>query len=187
MKYLGLFVALLMASFAFGQKYVVTPNGLRNADDTEKNYLVIEAKNMTGQQLYTNAVKFLHTKFKKPEEDAVQGNIEGEYLKFDIYENDFIYTKTLGSKVPFNARYRIELRFKDNKARFEIVNLEMIDAIEYKFHFLFQGRPFTDLYVIYKKNGSLYKEKEKLKIENYFNAIVNEMATHLQGKQNDDW
>ena len=51
---------ILFASISittYGQKLVVTPNGLKNAEDNEKNFIVLNLPEMTAQQLYEKTIK----------------------------------------------------------------------------------------------------------------------------------
>ena len=42
-------------------------------------------------------------------------------------------------------------------------------------------------YIIYKKNGKLFKEAAKNDIESYFNSYVSSLSSYLNGGGNDDW
>lgn len=114
MKNLILIFAIAFSLQAFGQKYVVTPNGLRDESNTENTYLVLEAEGLTAKQLFDNAIKYVNEKYKNPEE-VIKGKTDGEYLKFDTYVSDFLLYNNSGAKIPIQATYTTELRFKDGK------------------------------------------------------------------------
>ena len=42
-------------------------------------------------------------------------------------------------------------------------------------------------YIIYKKNGKLFKEAAINDIESYFNSYVSSLSSYLNGGGNDDW
>ena len=53
--------------------------------------------------------------------------------------------------------------------RYEIISLDMLNQDDSKYKVLYSGGLFSG-YIIYKKNGKLFKEKAKRDIENYFNT-----------------
>ncbi len=156
MKNLILILAIAFSSQVFGQKYLVTPNGLRDEKDVEKTYLILEATGLTAKQLYDNAIKYVNEKYKNPEE-VIKGKTDGEYLKFDTYVSDFLLYNNSGAKIPIQATYTTELRFKDGKVKYEIISLDM-KAKTGNYHILFSGG-LMEGYIVYKKNGKLFKEK----------------------------
>jgi hypothetical protein len=185
MKNLILIFAIAFSLQSFGQKYVVTPNGLRDESDTEKTYLVLETEGLTAKQLFDNAIKYVNENYKNPEE-VIKGKTDGEYLKFDTYVSDFLLYNNSGAKIPIQATYTTELRFKDGKVKYEIILLDMT-AKTGNYHVLFSGGLMSG-YIIYKKNGKLFKEETKADIENYFNLTVNDLLKFLKGEdKSNDW
>lgn len=154
-----LFVTTILIFFVFGsfaQKFEVTPNGLKDASNLDNSHVVIEADGVSASELYNNAYRFIQENYKNPKE-VIKGNVKGEYLKFDTYAPSFIVYNNSGAKIPINATYTTELRFKDGKVRYEIVSLGMKgDSGGYSVLFtggLLQG------YIVFKKNGSLLNQK----------------------------
>ena len=185
MKNLILIFSIAFSLQSFGQKYMVTPNGLRDESNTEKTYLVLEANGFTANQLFDNAIKYVNEKYKNPEE-VIKGKIDGEYLKFDTYVSDFLLYNNSGVKIPIQATYTTELRFKEGKVKYEIISLEMT-AKTGNYHVLFSGGLLSG-YIIYKKNGKLFKGETKTDIEDYFNWYVNDLLKYLKGEdKSNDW
>ncbi len=185
MKIILLLVYVFFNLTSYGQKFVVTPDGLRNADDTEKTFISVDVDSMTAKQLYDNALKFIIENHKDPSE-VIKGQIEPEYLKYDSYVPDFLIYDNNDVKIPIRASYTTELRFKDGKFRFEIVSLEMKGKSK-KYKVLFTGG-LTEGYIIYKRNGVLFKEDTKTDIENYFNEILKTLTNYiLRGTGKGDW
>jgi hypothetical protein len=178
------FLLLALISFSsvtFAQKLKVTPNGLRDSEDSEKSFVVIPAEGKTAKQLYDDAVKYINKNYKSAE-DVIKGKTEGEYLKFVTYAPKFILVKNSFDKVPFNAKYTIELNFKDGKVKYEIIELEMYNDAKYNLSFTGSGLSFF----IYNKKGELKKEDAKNSIEEYFNGNLSSLTNFLQGKTTDD-
>lgn len=180
---------LVSLSFLYSnaQKYVVTPNGLRNSLDQQKTYLVLELDGVDANTAYQRAIDYVNENYKNPEE-VIVGQKEGQFLKFKTFEPDFIEYDNSGADIPIIATYNTSLKFKDNKIRYEITSLEMENKpAAYHYNVLFQGGIFSG-YIIYKKNGKLYKESAKIDIENYFNRNLDRLLSYLKGtNEDDDW
>jgi hypothetical protein len=183
MKNLILLSLVLISTLTYSQKIVVTPNGLRNANDNEKTYVVINAEGKSAKQLYDNVLKYINKNYKSPD-DVIKGKTDGEYLKFITHVSNFLVVNNSGAKIPIDADYTIELNFKDDKIKFEIIALDMY-AQTGGYKVLFTGGAFEG-YPIYNKKGDLKRPDTKAEIETYFNSQINSIAEFLQGKSNDD-
>ena len=177
-----LYILLMLPALCYGQNFEVTPNGLRDSRDNEKTFLVIEISG-TAKQLYDKAVKYINEKMASPK-DAIKGQTEGEYLRYNTHASNFINYNNSGAKIPISADFATELKFKDGKVRYEITDLKMQGNKGYSI--LYSGGVF-DGYIIYKKNGTLFKEETKQDIENYFNTEVKKFINYLKSDKNDNW
>lgn len=184
------FLSILLISLSltgFAQQYTVTPNGLKNSNDNEKSYLVLEVDGLSSKQLYDNAMRYIKQNYANPEE-VLKGEIDGEYIKFDTYVENFLLYNNSGAKIPIEAKYTTELKFKDSKVRYEIIFLDMYYynvSLNTTTKVLYSGGLF-DGYIIYKKNGKLFKEETKLDIEKHFNSQANDILVFLKGESKDD-
>lgn len=185
MKKIILFAFIAISTISYGQKLVVTPTGLKDANDLEKTFVVINADGKTSKELYDNALKYINKNYKNPDE-VIKGKTEAEYLKFITHAENFLIVKNSGVKVQIDADYTCELSIKDGKVKFEIIALDMYaDKGGYKV--LFTGGAF-DGYPIYNKKGELKRPETKSEIENYFNSQISSITDFLQGKSsNDKW
>ena len=183
MKKLILFFLTALSTLTYGQKLSVTTNGLRDINDNEKTFLVINVEGKTSKQLYDNALKYINKNYKSPD-DVIKGKTDGEYLKFITHVSNFLVVNNSGAKIPIDADYTIELNFKDGKAKFEIISLDMY-AQTGGYKVIFSGGAF-DGYPIYNKKGKLKRPDTKSEIETYFNSQINLIANFLQGKDNND-
>ena len=184
LKALILLLFTLISTSIFAQSFVVLPDGLRDALNTENSYLVLDAENLDANQLYKNALKYIANNYGNPDE-VIVGQIEGESLTFKTYIEDFITYKNSGVKVPISARFTTKLDFKEGKVKYEITKLEMpqtnASSMEKSFPVLFSGGMMSGL-IVYKKNGNLFKPQTKTDIENVFNGIVAELSAALKGE-----
>jgi hypothetical protein len=70
--------------------------------------------------------------------------------------------------------------------KYEVVSLDMTNE-EGTYRVLFSGGLF-DGYIVFKKNGELFKADTKADMEDYFNTRINQLLTFLRGKnKGSDW
>ena len=163
------------------QKWNVQPNGLRDAVDITKTFVVITIENKAAKQLYEETLKYINKNYKNAKE-VIKGNIENEYLKFVSYDPKFTELKVGWNKIPWNTKYTVELNFKDGKVKYEIIELEIYNDGNYPLSFQGSGMSFY----IYKKNGELKMPDAKTNIEDYFNNKTKSLSDFLQGKITED-
>lgn len=183
MKKIILLSLIATSTWTYGQKLNVTPNGLRDSNNNEKTFVVINADGKTAKQLYDNALKYVNKNYKSPD-DVIKGKTYGEYLKFITHVSNFLVINNSGAKIPIDADYTIELNFKDGKAKFEIIALDMY-ASSGGYKVIFIGGAFEG-YPIYNKKGDLKRPDTKAEIETYFNSQLNSIAEFIQGKSDED-
>lgn len=185
MKKIILLTLMALSTMTYGQQFNVTPSGLRDSNDNEKTFVVINAEGKTAKQLYDNALKFINKNYKNPD-DVIKGKTEGEYLRFITHVSNFLIVNNSGAKITIDANYTIELNFKEGKTKFEIIALDMY-AQNGGYKVLFTGGAF-DGYPIYNKKGDLKRPDTKTEIETYFNAQLNSLSEFLLGKSDaDNW
>lgn len=187
MKKLIFLSMVFFCSFCYGQRFVLTPNGLRDSLDTEKSYVVINVEGKTAKQLFDNAVKYINKAYTNPNE-VIKGQTDGEYLKYITHVSDFVSFKNSFLTAKFDADYTTELSFKDGKVKFEIINLDMNKITQNGINrLLYIGNMMT--LGIYNKKGDLKISDAKIQIENFFNAQVNQLFIALSdnAKNTDKW
>ena len=175
-------VTLFINVQSYGQKLTVTPDGLRNSDNTEQSYVVIEIEGKSAKQLFDNTKKYIIKTFKNP--DFVQkGTIENEYIKFKTY-TPYIASIHAGlSKLKYDAEYFTVLHFKDGKVKYEIINL-VIMTNGAPLDFTPQG--LLGGWYIFNKKGVLKQESTKQEIDTYFNKQIKNLSSYLKGEANND-
>jgi len=179
---------LSMNGFAQNAQFIVTKDGLRDANDETKNFVVIEVENVTAKELYDRSVKYVQEVYKNPD-NVIKGSTNGEYLRIHTFVPSFMRYNNSGAKISIDADYYVELRFKDGKVRYEIVNLSMKGSgINSKYEVKFSGGIMSG-YIIYKNNGDLFKKEAKTDIEDYFNKQILALQLYLNNnsKTEDNW
>ncbi len=159
--------ALLISIQASAQPgFIVTPDGLRDANDTSNSYLMIKADGMTAKQLYDRALKFISAKHS----DSITEQIDSTSITYDTYAPRFLVYNNSGAKLDIDAYFTTELQFFDGRFRFEIKNLIMKGS-DSKYRLLFKGK-FLQAYIVYTNKGKLFKYNTKRDLEYFFNGIV---------------
>ena len=173
---------IFFCSLSYGQKFVLTPNGLRDSLDTEKSYIVINAEGKTAKQLYDNAIKFINKTYKNPSE-VIKGNTDSEYLKFETHDPDFLTLKSLGMTLKWGGSYTTELSFKDGKVKYEIINLEIRDETNRTN----SSSPFPLKGGIFKNDGTIRKKDAKSQVESNINLQLKLLIEGLIDTKTDNW
>ena len=152
---------------SYGQRLVVTPDGLRDSNNIEQSYVVIEIEGKSAKLLFENAKKYIIQTYKNP--DFVQkGAIDNEYIKFETYVPCITIINLGLSKLKYDAKYVTELYFKDGKVKYEIISLEIeTDGVPLNF----TPKGALGGWYIYNKKGILKQENSKQEIEIYFNLF----------------
>lgn len=179
-----LFIAISTCFYA--QNLTVTPNGLVNSSDNEKSYIVLDIDGKTSKQLYDKAISYINLYYKSPD-DVIKGKIEGDFVKYITHAQNFLVVKR-GGIINIHTDYTIQLNFKDNKVKFEIIELDMYATDTNNnpsFRVECSGSQMK-CYPIYDKKGKLKMPDVKDNIEIYFNSQSRSLENYLNDKVNDD-
>ena len=129
--------------------------------------IVIE-KDGTAAELYSSTMNWINEIYNSAE-DVIKGNVENKYIKINGFENDLIQYSPPLATYYYDARYTIEFRFKENKFKVDIINLERsIDYSWYNYPMKFKvenskGRP--------KKDGVANLASVTAYFENIINSV----------------
>lgn len=170
----------------YGQSYIATPSGLVDKSNPEHSYLVLEFEGMSVKELYAKSYEFVVKHYKNPDE-VLKGDLKNEYLRFKTYSPDILYIMNMGIKQFFSATYSVELRFKEGKVRYEIIDLHM-NHVENNMELYFSGSGLQ-WRVFNGKNGKLKFPEAKIDIESFFNSNVAQLVEFIKrgDQKNDDW
>lgn len=184
MKKIFFLLFLIVSNLSFGQLLIVTPSGLKDVNDNDKSFVVIQIKDKSAKQLYDESINFIN-KFYKSADDVIKGKIEGEYLKFVTYAPSFATMKNVIARPSLDAKFTTELSFKDGKIKYEIIELEILVEGGMPLHFVGSG---ISSFYIYNTKGKLVREDAKTGIERYFNGRILDLSMYLQNlKEEEEW
>ena len=181
-----LLLLLLFSTSLFSQELTVTPDGLRDASNSVKSYVLINTPNKTAEQNYNNVLKYINKTYNNPKE-VIKKNISFEYLKYDTFVTDFLIVKKGIAKISNDAKFSIEISFRDDKVKLEVTSLKIYNNSAYEV--LFSGSALTSFPIYNKKKTKLRLPETKEDIEVYFNNIIDNIKRYLleNVKDENDW
>ena len=154
-------------------------------------FVAIEVDGLTIPDGYNRALEWINITYNTPSE-VIKSQVENKYIRIQGIVKSL---HSIGSLVPLtNVRYLIEFKFKDNKVKFDVIELEWYAAPS-------QYGPggwsnFTlNNTKLYKKNGKPKKgyAKNVQRVMSYFNELVLSMDTYIKKpigeteSGDDDW
>ena len=154
-----------------------------------KPSIVIE-KEGTAAELHKLAVSWVNETYKSAE-DVIKGNNEGEYLKINGFEPGLFQINVLGMPNFYDARYTIEMRFRDGRFKFDLLELEQyIPPSDYSSGGWFE---YKLSFQIENRKGKPKKEKiaNYKRVQNYFTNLLTSIQKYqgetTKAKEADDW
>jgi hypothetical protein len=182
MKSLFFFASLFITVSTFSQRLKVTPDGLLNADDPSKHYVVIHFDSVTANDLFARSYSYVEHSGKSPDITQVTKK-EAEYIHVKISKKNAVQAKgSLGIKFYISLHYILNLDFKDNKIKYEITELEMtnLNTNGEDTPFYFKNTDGLS-WSFYNKDGTPV-EKENMareQLENYFNNQIMDLKSSI--------
>lgn len=181
----AIFILTLLLSFnAISQTFVVTANGLMDNSNLENNYVVLDFENKTAKELYNSSLRYINLNYKNPNE-VIKGNVENDFISFNTYVSDLPFIRSMGVNMEYGTQYTTILYFRENKVKFEIVDINISNIQGAKV--IFSGSAMSGQR-IFDRKGKVNLEKAKQLLEDYFNTKVQVILSALsEEKKSSDW
>jgi Domain of unknown function (DUF4468) with TBP-like fold len=185
MKKALLLIMISLATFSFGQKYVLTTDGLKDSENNEKTFLVVKFSGKKAKELYERMVKYADKNFKAPN-IVMKDQVENESMTFKTNLPSFIFIKYMGANTYYDVKFTTEINFKDDRIKFEVKDFEVGNA---RLKIPYIATKESQMYGFYDQNKTLKMDTEKQKIEDYFAKQIQEMTEFLNKKEvkADEW
>jgi hypothetical protein len=148
-----------------GEKFEYSEVGLND-------YVVTNIEGKTKEEMYKKAMNWVKETYKNPDL-VLKMNIENEKFRIDAAAIGIIKVRGIS----MNLGYVIEISFRDNKYRFELVSLLYDNTTDYKKMPNFKTDP-----KLVKNFGNAPSE-----IENYFNSLNKSLEVYIVGKAEEKW
>tara|TARA_R100000655_G_scaffold50419_1_gene88020 strand:- start:1710 stop:2270 length:561 start_codon:yes stop_codon:yes gene_type:complete len=183
-----LLLAFLCTTALNAQKFTITPDGLKDFYNQENNYLVLEIEDKSAETLYQSAKRYILETYKNPKE-VLKADVENDFIRFTTYAPNVAEVNNVGAKFPVNGTYSTELRFKDNRVKFDILDLTLNVENGYSATLEYQGSTWSG-FVFFNKKGKVSQGEAKSQLEQHFSNRIEQLKSFLEGKveeQNNDW
>lgn len=177
-------VLFFVCVFGFAQDstFTFTKNGFTD-------FVVTEVSGKTQQELYKKAIDWVSFTYKNPKE-VLKAQIENDYIRIEGTK-DGLVSGFMGSTFPI--KYVIEISFKDNKYKFDVISIEyLVPANQYGAGG-WKNYELTKVEDHYKKNGEIKSkyENEHITFPKYFNELNNDFKVFLKSNsiptKKSDW
>ena len=121
MKKIILGLALMYSVFTHSQdtEFVFKRDGFTD-------FIATKVENKTQAELYKKTLEWIAFNYKNPKE-ALKSQIENESIRFEGTSNAIVCVNSMG-KTFVNAKYEIEVSFKDGKYKFDLINISTYAA-----------------------------------------------------------
>jgi len=182
MKSLFFLASLLITASTFSQRLKITPDGLVNADDPSKHYVVIHFDSLVANDLFTRTYNYVEHSGKSPDITQVTKK-ESEHIHVKMYKKNAVQAKgSLGIKFYISLHYMLNLDFKDNKIKYEITDLEMtnLNTNGEDTPFYFKNTDGLS-WSFYNKDGTPVEKENTAReqLENYFNNQIMDLKSSI--------
>tara|TARA_B110000027_G_scaffold59248_1_gene63903 strand:+ start:131 stop:760 length:630 start_codon:yes stop_codon:yes gene_type:complete len=129
MKKLLFVITLLFSIISFGQSFEV----LEEQVDEGNKYLqgtfniitpvmVMEVTD-TPNELYNKTIDWVNETYKNPDK-VIKGKVEGKYVRVSGSAGALSQSTAMGMTFYYDVRYSLEIKFKENKIRYEVTKME---------------------------------------------------------------
>ncbi len=190
MKKTVLFVLGCMISMmVMAQKFTLTYKGFVDAENPQKDYLVINYDGLTKDQIYTKAQRAIAKAFVSGKD--VMTNIPNEQISINGILPEVTVRKPMGMRLPFDMKFTMTLEFKDGKMRINaphIMELRQEATLGDVFMYLTKAEAGSSFlkknYALFKDDGKVNEKKHKENIELKTNELISQI---ISGMNEEDW
>ncbi|MDB4533892.1 DUF4468 domain-containing protein [Vicingaceae bacterium] len=160
------------------------------------DYVVSRVEGKSAVEIYTKTIEWITLNFKVTDK-VIQGKIENEFIRLEGGSKIIsIYNTTTGGGAIYDALYQIEISIKDNRYKFDVVNIRTY--IEPDQYVQVSGWQDVNFYldqpsVIHKKNGLVKKKFQYIpkSFTSHFNSLNMSLKSYILGNdtpsKKDDW
>lgn len=156
------------------------------------DFVVTDCEGKSQSELFRKTLDWVAITYKTPKE-VIKAQIENEYIRIEGSSDDMFCFKALGQLNCQEAIYQIEISFKDNKYKFDIIELKRYIVPS---QYVTGGWRDFDL----NSNEEYYNKKGEIRntykisaenIPNYFNNLNNSLKKFILNEnipsKSNDW
>lgn len=133
---------------------------------------------LTASENYKRVYAYIKSKYEYPE-DAIISNLEPTLLVIQETANNLYTSVSMGFSSSFDMRYNMRFEMSDGVIKCTVDNMLLGNTAAVNRNMETEWNPVSGLY-LHKKNGKPKKSMKGItdvKIENYFNQIIDTLKT----------
>lgn len=187
-----LLFAILFALQTNAQTFTLTPNGLMDSDNTDKNYIILSFNGKTQDQLFNDVLISIGKTFISPND--VISKVEGKQITINgVFKNAVFRTK----HHHFDLHFTMVLEFKDSKIKVNSPSINEISKLSYSSgtQYMFVSNSLAgynkmngEAFSIYDhKKGTVKIDMAKETLEMAVNILVDALTKSINDDVNNDW
>ena len=182
MKKICLLFLFFLPLIVFGQKFVLTPDGLRDSSDVSKDYVVVSEENKSAGELYNAAKSYVNQTMKDPK-FAIVSDVENDYIRYNMFVPGIASIKKM-VVMKVDAMFTVEMRFKDGRIRYNITDISFPIAGSDN-EVVLVGSNWGSWHFFDKKGKSKLND-QKENVEAFFNQGVDDLKGFISNHGNND-
>jgi|688.fasta_scaffold539544_1 hypothetical protein len=187
--YFTLLVTIFFTSLCYCQEteFKFTKEGFTD-------YVVTNCEGKTQSDLYKKTIDWISTTYNNPKE-VIKAQIENNYIRIEGIKSKMLCSKPLLTLFCFDARYQIEISFKEGRYKFDVISIEFYTAPNQ-----YTKGGWTDLPINSDFLKNYYKESGEIKpaaklypdaFQSTFNGLNKDLENFLKSEslpsKNDNW
>jgi hypothetical protein len=159
------------------QKYKVTPLGLRDSENPDKSFVLIQC-DKTAEASFKSALDFFQGKNAESDQ-LVKTQVDDEYLRIERHLESFGQLSWWFFMPAAQANYTVVLRFKNGQVKYEVVGLDIYLEKDPSITVSLNGST-TESYPIFDDSGRILRKTTKEYIEKFFEAEIAELTEAIR-------
>ncbi len=174
-----IYLLILVSSFSFSQgaEFKFSVNGFTD-------FVVTPVEGKSATELYKKTIDWILTTYKNPKKANLE-QIENKFIRIEGFADKLLLFNNSGKNF-YDAKYQIEISFKDGKYKFDVISVNLLNT---------KSKPemeLNDMSEYYKKDGGL-KTSYKYFPDNFaqfFNNLNNDLKKYilnLEETKKNDW
>ncbi|MEO5776810.1 MAG: DUF4468 domain-containing protein [Flavobacterium sp.] len=185
MNKLKILILILFCSNLFAQKKATSvqkevekPTEFTFSDNGLTDFVVIKCPDKKQPQLYKKTIDWVAVTYNVPSE-VIKAKIENEYIRIEGYSKTMLNLTTESGVFPVDARYQIEISFKEGKYKFDVISVDYKLANWIEINLTKSKSSFEDSNDMIEKTNATFP----MEISSYFNDLNSKLKKFIESKQ----
>ncbi len=187
----------ILCLFAFvvvntnAQTFVLTSNGFVDANNVQKNFIVVSFEGKTQKEIYGLALSAIGKIFVSPKDRISQ--VEYNQINLNGVFQDITYISRMGLHLYFDLYFNLIFEFKDGRMKINALSINDISrkaphGVQHMYLTKAErGSAFGGDKALFNNDGSVNEQKHKDNIEKTVNDFVKRIVVEMNKAKDSDW